>query len=266
MQELQHPHHLRAGSPPGGFLVEPRGVVLELAGGQGAVSLELAQDVAPEPGLLLHELFLPSLPLGVAPGRAHQGPNQRQVVDRVDEGVPLEELSLLPEQPVEVGAIVGSEPAPEDEVLGRRDGRDRVDLEAAEVANRRQDVPRRAVEELGAHGHPPCLGRCDLAHRRCARYSSRSVRVRTPIGFPPSATTTAFARPPLRVEKTSSSFSSASIAARGGCIAAPTFSCSASGFLNTRSSRSRSWSEPITSASESSSPSPSRTTGSCEIE
>ncbi len=69
-------------------------------------------------------------------------------------------------------------------------------------------------------------------------------------GLPARATTTAFVRP-VSVAKTSSSESPTSTAGSGGCIAFATSSCSASGFLKTRSSRSRSWSEPITSASES---------------
>src|SRR5256884_5131051 len=96
-----------------------------------------------------------------------------------------------------------------------------------------------------------------------ARYSSRSERVITPTGRPSRATTTAFVRP-VSVGKTSSSDSPASIVARGGCIAFATSSWSASGFLKTRSSRSRSCSEPTTSARDSESP--SRTTGSWEIE
>src|SRR5512132_111214 len=103
----------------------------------------------------------------------------------------------------------------------------------------------------------------DAHYRLCARNSSRSVRVRTPIGRPSRETTTAFVRP-VSVEKTSSSGSRTSIAASGGCIAAATSSCKASGFLKTRSRRSRSWSAPMTSARDSTSP--SLITGSCEIE
>src|SRR5205085_1850394 len=100
-------------------------------------------------------------------------------------------------------------------------------------------------------------------YRGCARYSSRSERVSTPIGLPRCATTIAFVRP-VSIAKTSSKVVPASIVASGGCIASTTSSCSASGLRKTSSSRSRSWSEPITSASEATSP--SRTTGSCEIE
>ena len=65
--------------------------------------------------------------------------------------------------------------------------------------------------------------------------------------------------PPVSAATISSTDAEASTVASGGCIAVATSSCSASAFRKTRSSRSRSWSEPITSASVPSSP--SRTTG-----
>ena len=110
------------------------------ARGSGPRSLELAEHVPPEPRLLLQELLRPAVPLEVAPGLAHPRPDQRQVLDRPDERVPLEELPLLPQQPVELGAVVRAEPAPEDEVLRRRHRRDRVDLEEAEPADRVEHV------------------------------------------------------------------------------------------------------------------------------
>src|SRR5207244_12049156 len=130
--------------------------------------------------------------------------------------------------------------------------------EAVEAPARGGDLE--VVAAAGAVGHVE-LGRVreglgeeppepvDPAHRRCARYSSRSERVRTPIGLPRRATTIAFVRP-VRVAKTSSNDSPASIVASGGCIASTTSSCRASGLLKTRSSRSRSWREAVTSASE----------------
>src|SRR5437016_5973796 len=141
------------------------------------------------------------------------------------------------------------------------------------VEARARDGDLEVVAAAGAVGHVQ-LGRVweglleelpepvEGAHRRCAKYSSRSERVRTPIGLPRRATTIAFVRP-VSVAKTSSNDSPASIVASGGCMASTTSSYSASGSLKTRSSRSRSWSEPITSARELTSP--SRTTGSCEI-
>jgi hypothetical protein len=164
VQELEHPGHLRARAPPDGLLVEPSGVVLELARRERAVTLELAQDVAPQAGLLLHELPGPGVPRLRAPRRAHQSFDQRQVLARIDERVPFEELSLIPEQPVELCPVVPGDAAPENEMLRRRDGRDRVDLEAAEVPDRRQDVGRRPVEQLRTHGDAPGLPDRKLAH------------------------------------------------------------------------------------------------------
>jgi len=61
----------------------------------------------------------------------------------------LEQLSLLPEQAVELRSIVaGPQPAEEDEVLRRGDGRDGVDLQEAEPSDRVENVCRGAVEEL----------------------------------------------------------------------------------------------------------------------
>jgi hypothetical protein len=97
-------------------------VVLELAREQWAAPLELAEHVPPETSLLAHEVLRPLVPLQVTPGLAHPGSNERQVFDRPDERVPFEQLSLLPEQPVELGLVERAEPAPEDELLRRRDG------------------------------------------------------------------------------------------------------------------------------------------------
>ena len=89
----------------------------------------------------------------------HQRANQRQRLDRIDERVPFEEAPLDPEQAVELARIERAEPAPEDEVLRRRDGGDRVELQEAEPANRVEDAARGAVEELCADGDPARLRR-----------------------------------------------------------------------------------------------------------
>jgi hypothetical protein len=49
------------------------------------------------------------------------------------------------------------QPAPEHELLRRRDRRDRIDLEKAQAANRVEDVAGGAVEELRADSDPACL-------------------------------------------------------------------------------------------------------------
>ena len=55
------------------------------------------------------------------------------------------------------GSYDGAEPAPEHEVLRGCDRGDQVDLEEAELPDRREDVRRRAVEQLRADGDPPGL-------------------------------------------------------------------------------------------------------------
>ena len=120
---------------------------------------------------------------------------------------------------------------------GRSD-RDRV----GEARGRRDDPPargpqrrvREVLEQVGARER----------RRPGGPRARRRPRSRGPSGGRTTSSTRLRARRP---------------SASGGCIAAATSSCSASGFLKTRSSRSRSCSEPITSASESSAP--LRTTG-----
>ena len=106
---------------------------------------------------------LPRVP-GCRPA-PHPRLEEREILDRPDVRVPLEELLLVPEQPIELGDVVRAEPAPEDELLRRRDRRDRVDLEEAEPADRVEDGRRRAVEELSADRDPPRLLRRDEPHR-----------------------------------------------------------------------------------------------------
>ena len=116
---------------------------------------------------------------------ADPGAHERQVLDRVDERVPLEERPLLPEQPVELRAVVpGAEPAEEDEVLRPLDRRDDVDLEEAEPPHRLEDAGRAAVERLRAHRDPSRLLEADLHRRlrhRGAIYVSR-LRPRAAAG------------------------------------------------------------------------------------
>ena len=143
--------------PPPGMTLVALGarVVAQVAREHRPVPLELAQHVAPEGGVRAQELR--RVPLRRRRSRAaaaHASPEQRQRLDRPDEGVPLEQLSLLPEEAVELRDVVRAESAPEHELLRRSDGRDRVDLEVAEPPDRVEHGRRRAVEELGAHGDP----------------------------------------------------------------------------------------------------------------
>ena len=144
------------------------GTVLELAREERPALLELVHDVTAKRAVCRQEVVHPSLVFGV-PGTAEvadPGANERQILERVDERVPLEEHAFLPEQPVELRAVVaGAEPAEEDEVLRALDRLDNVDLEEAEPADGREHVGRGAVEHLRAYGDPARLLDADL-HRR----------------------------------------------------------------------------------------------------
>ena len=168
------------------------------------------QDVALVAGVLLQELGAAPLPRVLArPSPAHERLHDREILDRPDERVPLEELLLLPEQPIERAAVVRPEPAPGDEVLRRRDARDGIDLEEAEPANGVEQALGRAVEELRADRDPPSFlrrddlsrpsvgdprprrgsrravaGRCSR-RRRCTRHVLRRPLRRVPL--PPAA-------------------------------------------------------------------------------
>src|SRR5581483_5449184 len=103
---------------------------------------ELAQHVTRECGVLPQ-------PFLCTRGRMpHACAQERQRLDRPDEGAPLDELPLVPDQAVELAAVVRPEPAPGNEVLRRRDARDRIDLQEAEPAYKREQIGRRAVEQL----------------------------------------------------------------------------------------------------------------------
>jgi hypothetical protein len=69
----------------------------------------------------------------------HTGVEQREILDRPDVRVPLDELLLAPQQAIELGDVVRSEPAPQDEMLRRGDRGDGVDLQEAELADRVED-------------------------------------------------------------------------------------------------------------------------------
>src|SRR5262249_56570512 len=98
---------------------------------------------------------------------------------------------LLPEQALELVRVVGAEPAPEDELLRRRHGRDRVELEEADAPDGVEDARRGAVEELGANGDAPRLFLTDEPHRASratAQLGTRPARIsaiRALSMFPP---------------------------------------------------------------------------------
>src|SRR5205807_2222571 len=155
-------------------------LVLELAREERTAPLELAQHVAAKPRVLLQELAPPPVALvrrrpAVPP---HPCTEQRERFDRIDERVELDERPLLPQQAVELGGVERAEAAPEDEVLWRRDGRDRIELEEPEPAHRLEDAARRAVEQLRADGDPTSVLWADRdassAHVRCGNGEERS--------------------------------------------------------------------------------------------
>ena len=69
---------------------------------------------------------------------------------------------LLPQQPVELAAVEGAEPAPQHELLRGRHGGDRIELEEPESPHRLEDARRRAVESLSADRDPASLLDADL--------------------------------------------------------------------------------------------------------
>ena len=132
------------------------GLVLELARRHRSVPLELAQHVALEARVRDEELGAPALVrvAPTAPAAPHSRLDERQRLDRPDVRVPLEELLLDPQQPVELRDVVRAEPAPEDELLRRCDGRDRVDLQEAELPHGVEDAS--SPSRRGAARGPRC--------------------------------------------------------------------------------------------------------------
>ena len=88
--------------------------------------------------------------------------------------------------------VVRTEAAPEDELLGRSNGRDRVDLEEPEPSDRVEDVRRGSVEELCPDRDAPRLVRRDEVHG-----SSGSSRQRTPAELSDSRRLVASCRAPV---------------------------------------------------------------------
>ena len=156
-------------------------MIFDLAREQRAALLEFPQHVAAERGVLLQVLDQPAIARAVA--APHERLQERQVLGRVEERVPLDQLPLVPEQAVELGRVVpAAEPAPEDEMRRRRDRGDRVELEETEPPDGLLDAVRAAVEELRADGDAARLLERRLGQRsilstpiaRASRSSARS--------------------------------------------------------------------------------------------
>ena len=196
MEDLEHQRDLTA-APPAMRLVRPRGrLVLELARRHRSVVIELAQDIALEARVLDEELGAPTL-VRVAPtAPAPPHPRPPSGSDSIGQmyALPLEELPLVPQQAVELRNVV-HQSTPEHELLRRRDGRDRVDLEETGpltvsrtlVAEPSRSCARTAIRRAsfgdttltmspgrvrGASERPP--SRPTRAPRRCGRNAHRA--------------------------------------------------------------------------------------------
>src|SRR6266516_1666824 len=149
LEQLEHERHLAA-SPPRVWVSRHHQVGFDLAREQRSALFELAQQMPLEAGVPPQELSSPLLVFCLAPPPAHARADEREVLDRPDECTPLEELAFFPKQSVELGRVVGSEAAPQDESLRGCDRGNRIDLEEAEPANWRVYAVGAAVEKLSA--------------------------------------------------------------------------------------------------------------------
>src|SRR5207248_162542 len=125
---------------------------------------------------------------------------------------------------VQLGRVIRAEAAEEDELLWRRDGRDRVHLEEAEPSHGVEHRGRGAVEQLRADGNAPCLLDRQVFHEPITRWplpgSSTSplpapVSV-TSIGAEPEGTPTGNHSRPTRttISRPSSSPSGAKLSSQ----------------------------------------------------
>src|SRR6266550_5692756 len=192
---LQHHPYLAASEPPV-VACPPAAAVLQLATEQRPPLLELPQHVAAKACVPLQEIARPALPrrcVGAAVS-PHPRADQRQRLDRPDERVPLEQLPLDPQQPVELAGVIATEPAPEDELLRGRHRGDRIELKEAEPPYGLEHPARRAVEELGPDGDSPRLlqrdssspaGHGDIIsdQSRWARAEPRFIHTSVPRGW-----------------------------------------------------------------------------------
>jgi len=133
--------------------------ILEVAREQRPALLDLTQDVTLERRVLPQELVAPTLVLVLPAPASHERRDEWQRLEGPDVGIPFEARSLVPEQPIELCDVVGSKPAPENELLWRCDRRDRVDLQEPESSDRFENARRRSVEKLGMDGDPARLVR-----------------------------------------------------------------------------------------------------------
>jgi len=124
----------------------------DVAGEQRAILLQQREDVAAE-GLVRLE---PRCDAGVHLAITDLGDHGWQVTRRPDVGDRLDEGSVVLDGPGQVGGVVGrAEPAPQDEVGARCDGRGGVDLQEREAVDDVNEVGRaRRGEQLRVDGDP----------------------------------------------------------------------------------------------------------------
>ena len=102
------------------------------------------------------------MPLAFGPPR-HPCPLQRQVLDRVDERVVLEQLALLPEQATELRAVEGPETAEEDGSCG---------VAAVAIGSTAASRRRRTVEST-PRAEPSSACACTAILRACSGETTR---------------------------------------------------------------------------------------------
>ena len=143
--------------------------VLELAREERPAPVELAEHVPLERRVPLQELSASTLPGAASSPRACI---RARTIGRSSIGQMNAAHSnsfRLPEKPVELVRVVRNpEPAPEHEVLRRRDGRDRVELQPSERPDGPEHVGSEAVEQLRTHGDAARLLDRDHAVRHAA--------------------------------------------------------------------------------------------------
>ena len=152
-EDLEQHRHALALVVPAAGAPALRGPILEVASPKRAATPELAQRVPHERIVRLEPFADVSVafprPVRVAP---HRYPMDREVRGRHDVGLVLEQRSLLPQEPLQLGrAIRPPQPTEQDEVLGTGDHRRRVHLDLGQPRDDLHDRPAKGRVELLPH-------------------------------------------------------------------------------------------------------------------